>query len=164
MTSAIFIFYALDNIKISISELALIFSSGALGGLLGALFVKKSIKYFNRGILFIAFIFIMCISSFIYFISNTWIMLAFGMLLAEFSVSQLVIHYKTIRQEETPNELLGRVAGTTSMALKLIVPISFILAGWAIEHIDGSYIFLLNVIYLFSLGIVTSFSSIVKMK
>ncbi|WP_053365736.1 MFS transporter [Bacillus sp. FJAT-27245] len=164
MTSAIFIFYALDNLKISISELALVSSFGALGGLLGALFVKKSIKYYNRGSLFIVFIFIMCVSSFIFFISNTWIMLAFGRLLADFSLSQLLIHYKTIRQEETPNELLGRVAGTTSMALKLIVPISFILAGWTIEYIDGSYIFLISFIYLFSLGIVTIFSPIITLK
>ncbi|MGD6834829.1 MFS transporter [Sutcliffiella halmapala] len=164
MTSAIFIFYALDNLKISISELALISSFGALGGLLGALSVKKSLQYINRGVLFILFVFIMSISSYVFYISENWIMLSFGMLLTQFSLSQVVIHYKTIRQEETPNELLGRVSGTTSMALKLIVPISFVLAGWAIEYIDGSYIFLVNGIYLFVLGTVTIFSPIVRLK
>ncbi len=60
------------------------------------------------------------------------------------TITMTNIVYLAIRQETTPNHLLGRVAGTTSMIMKLAVPIGLFIGGIWAEGLPIAPIFILS--------------------
>lgn len=91
--------------------------------------------------MFIGAYFIVCISQFICGFSNEWISLSIGMMVMGLGVTIFNIHYLTLRQEKTPNNLLGRVTGTSSMLMKTTMPVGYLIAGILGEYITINYIF-----------------------
>ncbi len=142
LTGAVLIFYALSNIGISKSQLGIVVAGTAIGGLCSALIAKKLKLY--RGKLFVFGIFFMFISQVILYFSFNWISMFVAMFIVGISSTQINIHYLSLRQESTPNHLLGRVAGTSSMIMKMAVPVSYLLAGILGELLPIRYIFLLS--------------------
>ena len=68
-----------------------------------------------------------------------------------FQQQSLMFIIATLRQVETPSHLLGRVAGTSSMIMKLAMPISFVLVGAIGEFIPVKYVFLISSVILIAL-------------
>ncbi|MCD8509037.1 MAG: MFS transporter [Bacillus sp. (in: Bacteria)] len=141
-TLAVLIFYALDVMNVIEMELGFILSSSAVGGLLAALIAKKVTRWIKRGMLFILALGLESIGYVILFLSMDWYWLASGMFFNGLTGGIINIHYFTLRQETTPNHLLGRVAGTSSMIMKLAVPFAFIGVGGLAEIIPVHYVFL----------------------
>ena len=141
LNGAVLIFYAIDYLETSEKELGLVLSSAAIGGFIGSWLAKKSRGYFSRGNMFIGAYFIVCISQFICGFSNEWISLSIGMMVMGLGVTIFNIHYLTLRQEKTPNNLLGRVTGTSSMLMKTTMPVGYLIAGILGEYITINYIF-----------------------
>uniref|UniRef100_UPI00402ABAA6 MFS transporter n=1 Tax=Bacillus sp. DX2.2 TaxID=3073452 RepID=UPI00402ABAA6 len=156
LTGAVLIFYALSNVGITKSQLGIVVAGTAVGGLISALIAKKLKNKLSRGKLFLSGIFLMLISHIIMYFSSNWIIMFMAMFIIGISTTQINIHYLALRQESTPNHLLGRVAGTSSMIMKMAVPVSYLFAGILGEIIPISYIFLLSavvIIFVFLKGI-----------
>ncbi len=128
-TLAVLIFYSVDILKLTEAQIGIILGSSAVGGIIAASIAKKSLRYFKRGIIMILALFIDLIGYILLVFSFTWILLIIGMFLIGFGGATMGIHYSTLRQSTTPNHLLGRVAGTSSMLMKLAVPFSFLISG-----------------------------------
>nr|WP_074435621.1 MFS transporter [Oceanobacillus jeddahense] len=128
----VLVFYAADQLHASEKEIGLMFSISSLGGLLGALAVKPLRKKFNRGRIFTSFRLVDVIAMVLLIFANTWWLLGIGLAIRTFSTVISNIIYLAIRQEVTPNHMLGRVAGTASMFMKLTLPFGLFIAGiWA---------------------------------
>lgn len=145
LTGAILIFYLLDTFKLSESEIALVISFTGVGALLASIIAKKSLKYFKRGMLMIFSILLLLLAQVILYYVDSLYILALAFLLIGFSGTFTNIHYFTLRQQVTPNHLLGRVAGTSSMIMKLAVPFAFFIGGILGEVMNVRYIFLLAI-------------------
>ncbi|GGP13263.1 MFS transporter [Oceanobacillus neutriphilus] len=128
----VLVFYAADQLQASEREIGLMFSISSLGGLLGALAVKPLRKKINRGRIFTSFRLVDVIAMVLLIIANTWWVLGISLAIRTFSTVISNIIYLAIRQEVTPNHMLGRVAGTSSMFMKLTLPLGLFIAGiWA---------------------------------
>lgn len=144
LTGAVLIFFALDSISLTDSQLGIVLSTSGLGALIASSLAKKSLKYSNRGSLFLLSMTISLIAHIILLYGESIIMFGISLALIGFSSTLINIHYITLRQQSTPNHLLGRVVGTSSMIMKMAVPISFFIGGLLGELIDVRYIFLLS--------------------
>ncbi|MEB1808595.1 MAG: MFS transporter [Bacillaceae bacterium] len=141
-TLSVFIFFALDVMNVIETKLGIILASTAIGGLVAATLAKKMTRWFTRGQLFIWSLAIQSFGYFLLFFSLDWYWLVAGMFCNGLSGGLMNIHYFTLRQETTPNHLLGRVAGTSSMLMKLAVPFAFFGVGALAEFIPVHFIFL----------------------
>jgi Na+/melibiose symporter-like transporter len=161
-SGAVLIFYALSSFKVTASQLGVIMSGSAAGGMVAALLAKRSRKWFGRGKLFLCSIGVMAIGQLFLFVSASWYWIAIGMCFTGFGATFINVHYFTLRQELTPNHLLGRVAGTSSMLMKLAMPISFIGSGTLGEFIPVNDIFLCSSLFFMVLLIAGTRTSIVR--
>ncbi|MDR6225174.1 MFS transporter [Desmospora profundinema] len=128
----VLIFYAADWLHASEKQIGLMYSMGAVGGLLGSLCIPVLRKRYGRGQIYVWCLFLEGISYVVLVLSQTWWMVGISLLIRVFSITMSNIVYFTIRQELTPNHLLGRVAGTSSMLMKLALPLGLFLSGiWA---------------------------------
>lgn len=150
-SGAVLVFYALDVLTVTEGKLGFIFSSAAVGAILASSIAKRSRNWINRGSIFLGAISIAALGQFVNFLSTEWYWLSLGMFFIGFSVTLVNIHYFTLRQESTPNHLLGRVAGTSTMLMKLAMPISFISVGAVGEVVQVHYVFLGSSLILLSL-------------
>lgn len=80
----------------------------------------------------------------LYFFATSWWQM--GILFAIRSCTSIIVNiiYLAIRQETTPNRLLGRVAGTSSTLMKLTLPIGLFLSGIWAEYLSIPYLFLIS--------------------
>lgn len=142
-TLAVFIFYSVDILKLTEAQIGIILGSSAVGGIIAASVAKPTLRYFKRGIIMILALIIDAVgyTLLVFSFSFTWILIVIGMFLIGFGGATMGIHYSTMRQPTTPNHLLGRVAGTSSMLMKLAVTFSFLMAGILPEIIDIQYTF-----------------------
>lgn len=74
------------------------------------------------------------------------------------------VHYLTIRQEMTPNHVLGRVAGASSMIMKIAAPLSFVSGGLIGEYYPVHYVFVISCIVIGIVLVIGMKSKIVKIK
>ncbi|MFC4355622.1 MFS transporter [Chryseomicrobium palamuruense] len=140
----VLVFYVIDVLGESQEQLGLMYSIGAVGGLLGAQLIKPLRKKWNRGTIFIALHLIDACALVLFFFADSWWQL--GLLLAVRTCTTVMtnIIYLAIRQESTPNHLLGRVAGTSSMFMKLALPIGLFIGGIWAEVLPIPYLFLIS--------------------
>lgn len=145
----VLIFYVKDKLGASSSEVGLMYSISAIGGLLGATLISRIRKRFGRGNIYTSCLLVEVISMCcMIFASNWWtIGIALAIRTCATTISNIV--YFTIRQEYTPNHLLGRVAGTSSMLMKLTVPLGLFIAGLWAEWFPIPFLFAISTfIYL----------------
>ncbi len=150
-SGTILVFYTLDILKVESNVIGYILTSSGIGGMLGAYTAKALGDRISRGPLFLLMLLVAALSQILLFLSNQWYGLALGMFFAGFSATIINVHYATLRQVETPSHLLGRVAGTSSMIMKLAMPISFVLVGAIGEFIPVKYVFLISSVILIAL-------------
>lgn len=128
----VLVFYVKDQLGATAAQVGFMFSISAIGGFIGALVVSPIRKKFGRGNIYTYCILIDAIGMALLIFASTWWAIGIALAVRTFSTTVLNIVYFTIRQEFTPNHLLGRVAGTSSMLMKLTLPLGLFLAGlWA---------------------------------
>ncbi|MCT1902698.1 MFS transporter [Oceanobacillus sojae] len=140
----VLVFYAADQLHASEKEIGLMFSISSLGGLMGALAVKPLRRKFNRGRIFTGFFLVDVVAMVLLSFANTWWLLGISLAIRTFSTVISNIIYLAIRQEVTPNHLLGRVAGTASMFMKLMLPLGLFIAGIWAEWLPVPPLFLIS--------------------
>jgi len=125
-------FYTIDKLGATEAQIGLMFSISAIGGLIGATLVSRIRKKYGRGNIFTFCLLIDVIGIGYLVIAPTWWAIGIALAVRAFSTTLSNIVYFTIRQEFTPNHLLGRVAGTSSMLMKLTLPFGLFISGlWA---------------------------------
>lgn len=140
----VLVFYTIDILGETTEQLGLMYSIAAFGGIIGARVIKHLRVKWNRGKIFIGMLAIDFIVLGLFFFATTWWQL--GILLAVRTCTSVIINiiYLAIRQESTPNHLLGRVAGTSSMFMKLVLPLGLFTAGIWAEILPIHYLFLIS--------------------
>lgn len=128
----VLIFFATDQIGANSKEIGFMFTLSAIGGLIGATVISSIRKRFGRGVIYTYSLLFDIASMGLLIFAQTWWAIGLSLGIRTFSTTLSNIVYFTIRQEFTPNHLLGRVAGTSSMLMKLTLPFGLFIAGlWA---------------------------------
>ncbi|POZ56946.1 Enterobactin exporter EntS [Lysinibacillus sphaericus] len=148
LIGGILIFYLLNDLSIYKGSIGLILAVLALGGVIASVFSGYIAKLFTQNEIFKYSITLATIAPFILFIFNSWYFLCIGIIIFEFAVAIFSINYLTLRQSSTPEHLLGRVTGTSSMLMKVTVPIAYLISGFLASNIEVKYIFLLVGLFL----------------
>lgn len=163
LSLAVIVFYALDYLHLAENIIGILFASIALGGACAAIVAKKT-KKFGRGKIIFTAICLELGCYIILFLTSGWILVAIALFIKGFCSGLINVHYFTLRQETTPRELLGRVAGTSSTIMKLALPFSYLSAGYLAEIMNVSYLFLISGILSFFLVIFTKSRGIILAK
>jgi Na+/melibiose symporter-like transporter len=144
----ILVFFAADVLNASEKEIGFMYSMGAVGGLLSSLTVTSIRKRVGRGTIFVWSILLDVIGMVVLIFAHTWWIIGLSLFIRFYSVTISNIAYLTIRQEFTPNHLLGRVAGTSSMMMKLSTPVGLFLSGIWAEFLPVRWLFAFSAIIL----------------
>lgn len=141
-------FYALDTLQFSKEELGFMLTLSAFGGILGAKIIRPLRNKYRRGQIYTYSMAVEVLILITFMFAQTWWLL--GILLAlRTAISTMTnIVYLALRQETTPNHLLGRVAGTTSMIMKLALPFGLLVGGYWADHFAIPPIFLISAIII----------------
>ena len=137
-------FYALDQLHFTKEQLGLMLTISAVGGIIGSKIIHPLRNRFTRGQIYTYGMLVDVVVLVLFFIANSWLTL--GLLLAvRTAISTLTnIVYLALRQETTPNHLQGRVAGTTSMIMKLALPVGLFIGGIWGDYLPVAPIFLIS--------------------
>lgn len=128
----VLIFYVTDQLGATKPQVGLMYSISAIGGIIGATVVSRIRKKFGRGNIYTFCLLFDVVGMSCLIFAPTWWAIGIALAIRTFSTTISNIVYFTIRQEFTPNHLLGRVAGTSSMLMKLTLPFGLLIAGiWA---------------------------------
>ncbi|GAA0350789.1 MFS transporter [Bacillus horti] len=144
LVTGVLIFYAADILDTTKQQIGFMFSMGAVGGLVGSICIPFLRRKFGRGKLYVSCIFLEAISYLILVFSIHWWMLSLSLFIRVFAITMSNVVYFTIRQEFTPNHLLGRVAGTSSMLMKLAVPLGLFISGLWAEFLPIPLLFIMS--------------------
>lgn len=147
----VLIFYATDHLGATSDEIGLMFSISAIGGLFGASAAKYLRKFLGRGQIYTYSLFINALGMAMLIFADIWWIIGISLAVRTFATITLNIAYFTIRQEFTPNHLLGRVSGTSSMLMKLALPAGLLISGFWAEWLPVIYLFIISTIILFGL-------------
>ncbi|MFS0750545.1 MFS transporter [Oceanobacillus sp. 1P07AA] len=150
----VLIFYVTDQLGATSDEIGWMFTISAIGGLCGASVAKYLRNYFGRGQIYTYSLLINTLGMVILIFANTWWMIGISLAIRTFATITLNIVYFTVRQEFTPNHLLGRVAGTSSMLMKLALPAGLIISGLWAEWFSIKFLFIFSTVILFFLFII----------
>lgn len=132
LVMGVLIFFATDQLGANSKQVGFMFTISAVGGLIGASLISRIRKRFGRGVIYTYSLVFDIISMCLLLFAQTWWTIGISLAIRTFSTTLSNIVYFTIRQEFTPNHLLGRVAGTSSMLMKLTLPLGLFIAGlWA---------------------------------
>lgn len=148
LSFAILVFYALDEINVDEKILGLVLVGALAGSLFGGFANTYLIKAFSAGNIIKLSFYIMLLGFLALYISSNWTYMALSLFCINFSSTQVNIQLLSIRQSTTPNNLLGRVSGTSSTIMKLAIPLSYIFAGLLTEIINVKYLFLISAMIL----------------
>ncbi|QTD42549.1 MFS transporter [Sporosarcina sp. Te-1] len=128
----VLVFFATDELGANSEEVGFMFTISAIGGIIGASVVGKLRKRYGRGTIYTYSLLFDILAMALLIFTQTWWMIGISLAIRTFSTTLSNIVYFTIRQEFTPNHLLGRVAGTSSMLMKLTLPFGLFISGlWA---------------------------------
>lgn len=159
--SAMFIFFCKEELNLNSFYIGLIVSISAGFQILASLgipYIYKRIKSFRilTDLQALSAVGIVLMS-----LSKTSILLVVGKSITEVPVIFFNIVNRTLRQEITPLEILGRVNGINRMISMASVPIAGLASGIATQYIRVSNLFLLLGVLLFIISL--SFSLLIKM-
>ncbi|GIO25568.1 MFS transporter [Ornithinibacillus bavariensis] len=149
----VLIFYVTDQLGATEDEVGLMFSISAIGGLLGASVVSSIRKKWGRGNIYTYCLLFDVVGMVTLIIAPNWWTIGIALGIRTFSTTISNIVYFTIRQEFTPNHLLGRVAGTSSMLMKLTLPLGLTISGLWAEWLPIPILFGISALIIFVLFI-----------
>lgn len=143
-------FYVLDVLGNSKEQLGFMYTISAVGGILGAKLISPLRKKFRRGQIYATFPLIDVVILVLFYFAHSWILLGILLAFRTCLATMSNIIFLAIRQESTPNHLLGRVAGTSSMLMKLALPVGLLIGGIWAEALPIPWIFLLAAVAMLS--------------
>ncbi|MED4130572.1 MFS transporter [Shouchella miscanthi] len=147
LTIGILLFFAVDYLQATPQQIGAYLSIGGIGGLLGLFAVKRLVDRFPRGKVY-TYTNIFDILFFVMLaFATSWWMIAIGMALYSFSTAISNTIYHAVRQELTPNDMLGRVSGSVATIVQLTMPLGVILSGLWAEFFDIRVIFYVNIVF-----------------
>lgn len=164
ITGAVMLFFALDTIEITEIQLGYILTAASVGALAGAQSVKLLDRIFKKGHIFMLSFLISLSVYFLLWMSFHWILLLVANFFIGMSVILINIPYLSLRQSTTPNHLLGRVAGTSSMIMKLSVPLAYLITGIVGEIVNVRYMFVVTIVIIMFVVVYALKNKIHKMK
>lgn len=151
LTIGVTMFFAVDLLGATEREVGFMLSLGAIGGLVGSVLITRLRKRWTRGQIFISSIIIHAIGIGILIFASTWWMIGISTMVRTFAVIMTNIVYLSFRQEFTPNHLLGRVAGTSSMMMKLVTPLGLFLSGLWAEVYSIQVLFIISTVLILAI-------------
>ncbi|CAM3959818.1 MFS transporter [Cohnella lubricantis] len=135
------IFYAKDRLQLSSSALALTLAAAGIGGLLGSAVVSKIRTRIGLGQIYGISVLIHGLSSGLLALSSSIAVFVAALVLSGFAVALHGVSVYTLRHEQTPSHLMGRMAGITGTIFRIGMPITVYLSGWVIEAWGTGVIF-----------------------
>ncbi|SFA88146.1 MULTISPECIES: MFS transporter [unclassified Bacillus (in: firmicutes)] len=142
VVSTTVIFFAMDELKLSSSMLAIVLSFSGIGGGLGSLYVSKlRMKYGIGAVLGFSFLLSALAYLLLFSFPNVPI-LCLSLFVNGMSICFYVVTSYTIRHEQTPSHLIGRIAGITGTLYRVCMPIAMYFAGPAMVKWGSEAIFL----------------------
>lgn len=160
----VLIFFATDQIGADSKQIGFMFTISAIGGLIGASLISRIRKRFGRGVIYTYSLLFDIVSMGLLIFAQTWWAIGLSLAIRTFSTTLSNIVYFTIRQEFTPNHLLGRVAGTSSMLMKLTLPFGLFIAGLWAEWLPIRVLFFISMCIFISLFLRLLFHPFRKLK
>lgn len=135
------IFYGKDVLQLSSSMLALIMSAAGVGGLLGSVFVSSLRKRVGLGKIYGVSVMLHSVSCCLLTISSSLTAFVIALLLIGVAVSFHGVSVYTLRHEQTPSNVIGRMAGITGTVFRIGMPIAMYGSGWVIAIWGTAIIF-----------------------
>ncbi|WP_214483934.1 MFS transporter [Bacillus sp. SM2101] len=163
LITGVLIFYVKDQLGATSAQVGLMFSISAIGGLLGAAIINHIRKQFGRGNIFTFCLLIDACAMGVLIVAPTWWAIGISLAIRTFAITMSNIVYFTIRQEFTPNHLLGRVSGTSSMLMKLTLPLGLFIAGLWAEWFSVRILFVFSTLIILIMFIRLYFHSFRKL-
>ncbi|WP_162848319.1 MFS transporter [Paenibacillus nanensis] len=127
------VFHAKDVLQLSSSMLAVILSAAGIGGLAGSLMTSKLRARVGLGKIYGFSIILHAIGSGLLVFSESMTLFVTALFLIGLATSFHGISVYTMRHEQTPSHLMGRIAGITGTIFRIGMPITMFLSGWIIE-------------------------------
>lgn len=149
----VLIFFVIDQLGVTSTQVGLMFTISAIGGLLGASLISSIRKRFGRGVIYTFSLLIKVIGMGCLIFAPTWWAIGIALAIRTFSTTISNVVYFTIRQKLTPNHILGRVAGTSSMLMKLTLPFGLFIAGLWAEYLPIRILFVISMLIFLCLFI-----------
>ncbi|WP_052255977.1 MFS transporter [Salinicoccus sp. YB14-2] len=164
ITGAVMLFFALDTVEITEIQLGYILTAASIGALAGAQSVKLLGRILMKGHIFILAFLISLSGYLLLWMSFHWILLLAANFLIGMAVILINVPYLSLRQSTTPNHLLGRVAGTSSMIMKLSMPFAYLITGIVGEMVNVRYMFIVTIVIIMFVVVYALKNKIHKMK
>lgn len=164
ITGAVMLFFALDTVEITEIQLGYILTAASIGALAGAPSVKLLGRILMKGHIFILAFLISLSGYLLLWMSFHWILLLAANFLIGMAVILINVPYLSLRQSTTPNHLLGRVAGTSSMIMKLSMPFAYLITGIVGEMVNVRYMFIVTIVIIMFVVVYALKNKIHKMK
>lgn len=147
------VFHAKDVMQMSSSLLAIILSAAGVGGLAGSMVTSKLRVRFGSGKVYGFSLILHAVGSGLLALGGaSMTSFVIALFLIGFATSFHGISVYTIRHEQTPSHLMGRIAGITGTIFRIGMPPTMYMSGWIIDAWGTSVIFtgavVWNVIFL----------------
>ncbi|MGN7284236.1 MFS transporter [Shouchella rhizosphaerae] len=142
----VLVFFAVDQLQATEAQVGLYISIGAAGGLVGVLIVKKLATLLPRGKIYTYTNMFDVVAFTILAFATSWWMIAIAMALFNFSTSVSNVIYLAVRQEITPNHMLGRVSGSIATLVQMTMPLGIIAGGLWAEFLNIRFLFVINIV------------------
>jgi predicted MFS family arabinose efflux permease len=140
-------FYLADTLAASSIEIGIVFSIGAGGAaLVSSLVVKRIYRTMNMQLLINISILIYFVGTVVLVVINQWWLVTVAIFIRTFVATLLNIIYITQRQINVPNEILGRVTGSTNMLMKVVVPFGALVGGLWVDFLGIKSLYLVSAI------------------
>ncbi len=146
LTMGVLVFFAVDQLQATEAQVGAYISIGAVGGLFGMLIVKKITTLFPRGKIYTYTNIFDVLAFIVLAFATSWWMIAIALALFSFSTSISNVIYHAVRQEVTPNQMLGRVAGSVATLVQLTMPLGVIAGGLWAEFFSIRILFGINIV------------------
>ena len=136
------VFYGKDVLQLSSPMLALTLSMAGLGGLVGSTLVSWLRESCGLGKVYAMSILVHAIACGLITIHTSLTTYTISLTLIGFAVSLHGVAVYTLRHEQTPSHLIGRIAGITGTIFRIGMPIAMYVSGWIIEAEGTEVIFI----------------------
>nr|WP_275581914.1 MFS transporter [Brevibacillus fulvus] len=149
------IYYAKDVLQLSSAMLALALSASGIGGLAAGLLTSKWRSRFGLGKVYGCSVLTYALAYLLLsFSASSLFLFVVALLAIGFATSLHTITVYAFRQEQTPADVMGRIAGITGTLFRFGMPLAMYASGYLIEWYGGSVIFVASAIWNAVIGVV----------
>ncbi|RLQ95451.1 MFS transporter [Falsibacillus albus] len=142
VVSTTVIYFAKDHLHLDNSLLAILFSCAGIGGLASSLVANKFRSMFGLGKVLGISAIINGVSYFMMFLADSGALLAAALLIHGFATALNSVSVYTIRHEQTPTHLIGRITGITGTLFRVGMPFTMFASGFVIAWQGAPVVFI----------------------